>query len=145
MNPGFHQAMMPNGAMMPTVQVMQQQQQQQQQQQPQSSPFNLNPQGIMTMYQSHQAQATGWKTEVSPQERYGYLTELYAPSRLPSRPPARAPTDRCSITALKLAQGSMGNNMADHNSWSRAISLEGNAYNKANNKVRSFLSVVPLI
>jgi hypothetical protein len=80
MNPAFHQAMVPNGSMMP--QVMQQQQQQQQ---PLSSPFNLNPTGIMQMYQSHQSQASGWKADVAPQERFGFLNELYA--SLPSARP----------------------------------------------------------
>jgi hypothetical protein len=80
MNPGFHQAMVPNGSMMPSVQAMQQQPQQSL-----SAPFNLNATGVMQMYQAHQSQSQGWKAEVAPQERFGYFNELYAPA-FTSRP-----------------------------------------------------------
>ena len=126
MNP-FHQAMVPNGSMMPSVQVMQQQPQQ-----PLSSPFNLNATGIMQMYQAHQSQATGWKSDVPPQERFGYLNELYLPAPRPHAPPAHS----SRFTALKLARGGLG---ADQNSWSTAISLEGKTYNQANSKVPPLL------
>jgi hypothetical protein len=128
MNPAFHQAMVPNGAMMPVMQ--------QQPQQPLSSPFNLNAAGIMQMYQAHHSQATGWKADVAPQERLGYLNELYVPAH--RLRPTAGPLTPFRFTSLKLARGGIGA-AADQNSWSQAISLEGNTYNKANSKVTPFL------